>query len=299
MDPKDRVNDQRLTEFLSEFQNLQDEENKNFFHNFCNNADLQQSIYRVLQRPREESLDILKDLCQFLLKMYRSAFGQRQSRTNFIPTSTANDMLRTRVVVLQYLPHFIYLHLIVRSQVKQRSLFKFIDAFLLSIYNSEVMEQQSYRATASSITNMPNNPLVRPLAVKVPPLSTNSCYHDSARLESEDKLDQRPSGLMFHFESWAFVETLNASSKPTVFRVLLQIFNRHIVEVSKYGLDQFVRATLKVLDCGYGLQTHPRIHLDTSVSQELLFSAYVCMYNGFQVIYEIFPSEARRSGAEA
>ena len=69
-----------------------------------------------------------------------------------------------------------------------------MDAFLLAIYNTEAAEQQSNRAMSTAIVNMPANPLIRPSLIKVPPLATSSTYHDSARLESEDKLDQRPSG---------------------------------------------------------------------------------------------------------
>ena len=72
-----------------------------------------------------------------------------------------------------------------------------MDAFLLAIYNTEAAEQQSNRATSTAIVNMPANPLIRPSLIKVPPLATSSTYHDSARLESEDKLDQRPSGKTY------------------------------------------------------------------------------------------------------
>ena len=74
---------------------------------------------------------------------------------------------------------------------------KFVDAFLLAIYNTEAAEQQSNRAMSTAIVNMPANPLIRPSLIKVPPLATSSTYHDSARLESEDKLDQRPSGKTY------------------------------------------------------------------------------------------------------
>ena len=72
-----------------------------------------------------------------------------------------------------------------------------MDAFLLAIYNTEAAEQQSNRAMSTAIVNMPANPLIRPSLIKVPPLATSSTYHDSARLESEDKLDQRPSGKTY------------------------------------------------------------------------------------------------------
>lgn len=286
---KCRSSEPRLSDFLNEFSNQSDSspDSKPFYQNFCNNQDLQQSVYRVLQRvsPSEtdDNDDVLHFLCCFLLKMYRSTFSQRSAKTTFIPTSTANDMLRTRVFVLQYLPHFIYLRLMLRHQPRPK-ICKTIDAFLLAVYNTEVIEQQSLRATANNAANMPVNPLIRPVFVKVPPLASSSNYHDSSRLESEDKLDQRPSGLAFQFEMCAFEESLTASNRPKVFKVLLQTFNRHSVEISKFGLDQFVRATLKTLDCGYGQPNSPRIQLDAAVLQELLFGAYVCMYNGFQVL---------------
>ena len=190
-------------------------------------------------------------------------------------------MLKTRVVVLQYLPHFINLHLLSSKLKKNHSL----DAFLLALYNIEASEQQALRIHLASVNTVPNNPLHRPLLVKVPSLSTSSSYHDNARLEGEDKLDQRPSGLTFQFENLSFMESLNASNRPQVLRVLLQTFNRHIVDVSKPGLDQFVRATLKLLERGYNNQpgSLQRVTLDPLVQLELLYGAYVCMYNGFQV----------------
>ena len=171
-----------------------------------------------------------------------------------------------------------------RRSLKEMGSFQFIDAFLLAIYNAEAAEHQMFRA-ASSSNNMPNNPLVKPIFVKVPPLATSSSYHDNGRLESEDKLDQRPSGLSFSFENWTFVDNLTASNRHKVFRFLLQTFNRHIVDLSKTSLDHFTRATIRLLEYGYGQQgpQHQRIQLDSSVMLELLFGAYVCMYNGFQV----------------
>ncbi len=287
-DPVERVGDQRLSDLLNECQALDD--NKSQFQNVVNSQDLQQSIYRALQRPLQRDIEDtsgLQQLCQFLLKLYRSTFSQRAVKNTFIPTSTANEMLRNRVVALQYLPHFIYLHLWMRSQ-RKASQFKFVDAFLLAIFNTEVSETQSLRTLSSGV---PSNPLVRPQTVKVPPLATSSVYHDSSRLESEDKLDQRdrPSGLCFNFESVSFVEALNVSTRTQVFKLLLQAFNRHLIEVSKFGLDQFVRATLRLLEVGYvgggqkQKQKSTRISLDSPILQELLFGAYICMYNGFQV----------------
>ena len=192
-------------------------------------------------------------------------------------------MLKTRVVVLQYLPHFINLHLLSRCRENLHR-HHFLDAFLLALYNIEATEQQALRIHLASVNTVPNNPLHRPLLVKVPTLSTSSSYHDNGRLEGEDKLDQRPSGLTFQFENLNFIESLNASNRPQVLRVLLQTFNRHIVDVSKPGLDQFVRATLKLLERGYNNQSGlQRVSLDPLVQLELLYGAYVCMYNGFQV----------------
>ena len=88
--------------------------------------------------------------------------------------------------------------------------------------------------------------------------------------------------MTFHFESWVFVDNLTASNRTRVLRLLLQTFNLHIVDMSKAGLEQFVKATSRLLERGYTHQA-PRIHMDPPLLQELLFGAYVCMYNGFQV----------------
>ena len=270
--------------FLADYEALRSEDEfKTFSQNFTNNNELRQFIYRFLHRDHGIADDegTLKTLCQFFLQLYRSTLSYRvTAKSNFIPTSTANDMLKTRVLVLQYIPHFIYLYLLMRRKDDHRGRFKCVDAFLLAIYNAEAVEQQ--RASTTTVANMPSNSLQPCRAVKVPSLATSSTYHDSTRLEGEDKLDQRPSGLVFQFECWSFVDKLTVSSRPRVFRLLLQTFNRHIVEISKPGLDQFVRSTLILLERGYSSQQQ-RIPLDTPVLLELLFSAYVCMYNGFQV----------------
>eukprot|EP00093_Oithona_nana_P001453 01453.XXX_1907_3703_1 [CDS] Oithona nana genome sequencing. len=283
----DKMGDQRLAEFLAETTlTLEEEGNlKSHGQTYSTAHELQNATFRLLLREhRDIDEDILKKLCHFLLSLYRTTTsGPKLSKNSFIPTSTANDMLKTRVVVLQYLPHFINLHLLSRCR---ESLHRhhFLDAFLLALYNVEATEQQALRIHLASVNTVPNNPLHRPLLVKVPTLSTSSSYHDNARLEGEDKLDQRPSGLTFQFENLSFIESLNASNRPQVLRVLLQTFNRHIVDISKSGLDQFVRATLKLLERGYNNQSGlQRICLDTPVQLELLYGAYVCMYNGFQV----------------
>lgn len=294
-----QADNRRLLEYLEEFQSLSaNSDLKSFYQTFCNNLDLQQSALRVLQKTSNEvedtgdDRDTIQTLCQFLLKMLRSTFSQRVStKTTFIPTSTANDMIKTRIAVLQFVPHFIHLYLIKRAS-GVKSNYKFIDAFLLSVYNAEASELQSFRmiASGSNTNTVPSNPLIRPQVIKVPPLASSSTYHDSGRLESEDKLDQRPSGLTFHFEHWGFMDNLTASSRPKVFKLLLQTFNRHIVDMQKYSLEFFTRGTVKLLERGYGHQssTCRRIQMDQPVLLELLFGAYVCMYNGFQVINTIY-----------
>ena len=190
-------------------------------------------------------------------------------------------MMRNRVFFIQYLPHWISLHLLIRYS-NQRAKYQFLDAFLLSIYNSEALDQLLPSATTS--TTIPSNTLQRPAFVKVPSLASSSIYHDSTRLESEDKLDQRPSGLTFHFETYGFIDRLTASTRPQVLRLLMQTFNRQITDVSKIGLDQFTRASLKLLERGYGaIPNQTRIPLEPPLMKEFLYSAYVCMYNGFQV----------------
>ena len=135
----DRDSVRRLLEYLDNFNKLDENaDSKSLYQTFSNNLELQQATFRLVQRPDGHLASSGSDpaaaganveqpplqvLCQFLLKMYRSTFSsQRLSNKNsFIPTSTANDMIRTRVVVLQYLPHFINLHLCTRFGGDRRS----------------------------------------------------------------------------------------------------------------------------------------------------------------------------------
>ena len=80
---------------------------------------------------------------------------------------------------------------------------------------------------------------------------------------------------------------MTASTRPIVLRLLMQTFNRQITDISKVGLEQFTRSSLRLLECGYGTNkiNQARVHLEPPLMMEYLFSAYVCMYNGFQVFY--------------
>ena len=204
-------------------------------------------------------------------------------------------MVRQRVSFIQYIPLWISIHLNSRySNVRDK--YQFLDAFLLSIYNSEAEMQTELKPTGTSANNSTSsssqNPLQRPAFVKVPSLASSSIYHDSSQLKSEDKvdqaikLDQIPSGLVFHFETFGFVDRLTASTRPIVLRLLMQTFNRQIHDVSKTpGLDHFTRSTIKLLERGYTSANKTRIPLESPLMMEYLFSAYVCMYNGFQVLF--------------
>ena len=298
----DREDEVRLTDFLKEFEGLDSSQLKNFYHSFCNSHDMQNIIYRLLVRDRskylndsevttnreEKDVELLKGLCNLLLTYYRSVSGAKTtSKSSFILASTANDLARGRVVVLQYLPHLISLHL---TLVKHKSAFRFIDAFLIAMYNLEAVEQQNLaasQAASGGASTIPASSLHRPQSLRVPSLSSSSIYHDSSRLESEDKLDQRPSGLTMNLEVFGVIEKITASNRGKVLQLLMHTFNRFIADIPKVGLDFFTRSTLKLLERGYtstgrcSLMT--RIHLDPPVLLELLTSAYVCMYSGFQV----------------
>ena len=285
-----RLSEQRLQDFLVEYSNVDvTKDSKSFCQNFVNTSDLQNSIFRFLSKERDHSsndIEVLQKLCQFFLFFYRTITslpggGRPQSgKSAFIPASTANEIMKNRVVFVQFIPHWLSIHLIVRYS-HHRSKYQFLDAFLLSIYNAEAVDQPLPVASSS------NNPTQRPPFVKVPSLASSSLYHDSSRLESEDKLDQRPTGLTFSFESFSFIDHLTSSTRPVVLRLLMQSFNRQITDVSKSGLDHFTRCSLKLLERGYGSNSNQiRIPLEPPIMIEYLFSAYVCMYNGFQVNME-------------
>jgi len=68
-------------------------------------------------------------------------------------------------------------------------------------------------------------------------------------------------------------------------------------------LDHFTRSTIKLLERGYSntsANNQTRIPLESPLMMEYLFSAYVCMYNGFQVagnkILELIHERASLSG---
>ena len=203
----DKMGDQRLVDFLNECTSADEAEVnlKSHGQTFANTQELQNATFRLLLRDHQrdqdvKSLELLKSLCHFMLSLYRTTTsGPKLTKNSFIPTSTANDMLRTRVIVLQYLPHFINLHLLTRCRNHR---YNFLDAFLLSLYNIEASEQQALRLHLASVNTVPNNPLHRPLIVKVNIAINWSCSLDFTQSYKSMKMH------MLEFE-----KTRNAAAK--------------------------------------------------------------------------------------
>ena len=122
------------------------------------------------------------------------------------------SMVRQRVSFIQYIPLWISIHLNSRYS-NDRDKYQFLDAFLLSIYNSEAEMQTELKPVGStgayfmsfslfsvisrifyclistgtsannSTSSSSQNPLQRPAFVKVPSLASSSIYHDSSQLK--------------------------------------------------------------------------------------------------------------------
>ena len=218
---------------------------------------------------------------------------------------------------MQYLPHLIAIHL-GSVQNNERKSYKFLETFLLAVYNNEALEtthnsqlsqyQQQQSNTAPATTASAGAPVSTvPLCLRVPGLGQNSIFHDSHKLELMGMEKPASStnvtasaavptstsggsghqGMVFMAQSFKPVKAINAATRPGVLQLLFRAFNRLMADVSKYGIDQIARLILKILEQG-GSHKQKQIHLrriflHPNVLIELLHVAYFCIYNGFQM----------------
>ena len=88
--------------------------------------------------------------------------------------------------------------------------------------------------------------------VRVPGLSSNSVYHDSARLDMSSVEMDRVGGVSLKTRPFEPVKSVNASTRPKILHLLFHVYNNHIMDISKsLGLESFMKVILKVLGRGH------------------------------------------------
>ena len=272
---------------------------KTFFSSITNSTEVQNAIFRYLSRERkaadhEAEHKTLFNLCDMLLAFYRFISGGSGGKA-FTLASVAKDIERSRPVVVQYLPHLIAIYILSQD----RKQFKFIETFLLVIYNCEAMETTpSNNASSSNLTKgEPFQPQQHSVSVNVPGLARNSVYHDSSRLDMSSVEMERVGGVTLRSRTFEMVKSVNATTRPKIFHLLFHVFNNHIMDMTKsVGLESFLKIILRVLSRGHqqlslrtstqvrSRQQHPKIHLPPAVLIEILLSAHHCIFNGLSTL---------------
>ena len=148
---------------------------KSFFTSLSGNTELQLALFRFLSRDRdrrpssftqedgEAEKGTLQMTCKLLLAFYRFVSGltprsednrSLSVRAPFTLASVAKDVEKNRTVVFQYLPHLITIYLCSQQRMQDKKQFKFIETFLLTLYNCEAWTGSKNYNTASATGGM-------------------------------------------------------------------------------------------------------------------------------------------------
>jgi hypothetical protein len=184
---------------------------------------------------------------------------------------------RQQSYVLQYLPFVVEANFTLRGSASNahRKLCKTIDSFLLSLYNSQVADNQGApHETAIRLSN----------------LTQGSLYHDGGRIDLEHVNGvgggNVGGSVQLTLRLYRQATRVTGQNRMVVSEALLRAFNSNIGELSKPFLDQCIRCSQRMLMRGYSGSGQraptPRIALSANALLELLYGAYFCIYNGLQ-----------------
>jgi hypothetical protein len=307
---------------------------KTFFTSFCGNNELQMAIFRLLSRDRdrrpssftqedkEHERETLQKLCRMLISLYRYVSGVAaksednkivSGRASYTLASVAKDIEKNRTVVFQYLPYMISIYLCNQQKLQDKKLFKFIETFLLTLYNCEAWTGSKGYSTSGNTgmsqgmappnTNPThasapggtynNSPCQHTVTVMVPGLSQSSVYHNRTL---SDPLERVTSGFGFTTRPFNPVVAVNATTRPYMLHLLFHVFNNHIMDLSKTTLELVAKALISLAGRGHtqtslhtasrqrGQIQFKRIHLPATVLTELLLTAHHCIFNGLSTL---------------
>ena len=243
---------------------------KTFFTSFGGNNELQMAIFRFLSRDRdrrpssftqedkEHERETLQKLCRMLISLYRYVSGVAakaednkvlSGRGSYTLASVAKDIEKNRTVVFQYLPYMISIYLCNQQKLQDKKQYKFIETFLLTLYNCEAWTgSKGYstsgnpgmsQGTAPSNTNPTlapapggtynNSPCQHTVTVMVPGLSQSSVYHNRTL---SDPLERVTNGVGFTTRPFNPVVAVNATTRPYMLHLLFHVFNNHIMDLN-------------------------------------------------------------------
>lgn len=256
---------------LAEFEGSQPDELLAFFSTLANQSDMQNALFIVLNDERilqSAESQLLTRVLALLLAWHR------------ISGSPGAPIERHAPFCLQYVPSLVALYLIARQSVGLRAQAgRAIEATLLSLYHAELIDRAGEPISST---------------VQISSLAQSSLYHDGARVETapESLPAGGTTGFTFKLPAQpALGSRVNALTRWVLIEGLYRVFNGVLADLSKVGVEQFARNTLRLLQRGGGNPVAAakergvvRVILNGPVLQEMLYGAYFCIYNGFQTL---------------
>ncbi|TRY68374.1 hypothetical protein TCAL_12213 [Tigriopus californicus] len=256
---------------LTDFEGSQPDELITFFSTLANNVEMQNALFSAVNDERileSGQSQLLTRLLTLLLAWHRTSGSPGAPVEKHAP------------VCWQYVPPLVALYLIARQSVSLRAQAgRTIEASLLTLYHAELIDRAGEPTTSN---------------VQIGSLAQSSLYHDGARVEhaSENLPAGVPGGLTFKLPIHpALGSRVTALSRWLLIEGLYRVFNGVLADLSKVGVEQFARNTLRLLQRGGGNPVAAakdkgvvRVILNGPVLQEMLYGAYFCIYNGFQTL---------------
>ena len=207
----------------------------------------------------------------------------------------------------------ISIYLCNQQKLQDKKQYKFIETFLLTLYNCEAWTgSKGYstsgnpgmsQGTAPSNTNPTlapapggtynNSPCQHTVTVMVPGLSQSSVYHNRTL---SDPLERVTNGVGFTTRPFNPVVAVNATTRPYMLHLLFHVFNNHIMDLSKTTLELVAKSLISLASRGHtqtslhtasrqrGQIQFKRIHLPGTVLTELLLTAHHCIFNGLSTL---------------
>ncbi|XP_023947413.2 hyccin [Bicyclus anynana] len=264
-----------ITEWLSEYAGLRDNEIKSFAAEHEHNHEIATALFNLLYREddnegfgntknQDDDFDqqMLENVCIQLFSFYRSKEVELQRFT------------------LQFVPTLIYRYLSSVAQSNTKSC-RCIETLLIGLYNFEVVDE---------------NGKPKVVSFRLPSLAQASIYHEPLSLGSQfltESALRRWEECNTKLVSWGphtQVETINAQNRLKVMAALCFVYNRQLSLLPKLALRHFCIASSRIVTQGFhkkgaaSSKQIQRIPVSSNILLEMIEGAYFAMFNEFYTL---------------
>lgn len=268
----------RCTELDNLGENVDKERLERLVEDLTKKDDLVNLIYQLLENASYHE-QYLERICKHLFKLYLTKLDDLQ------------------VFVLSFVPSLIGINLTNSLDSKLKKLHKFLDVFLISIYNFSLInedgtiKERSFRLPNLNKSSIYHSPEINNDLSEIAIRKLEKCYKENRILYVQDNID---------------LHSLNATNRMIVYCSLVQTYHDTISRFTKRSLIAFCRMcnsilfynsnnidSLKLINIKFDLNTsidyadilnksRPKLQLSSNFLLQLLNCLYFCIYNGVE-----------------